>query len=120
MAEPNKPKRVGHVLTVGATKVGVIVSDVYDGNGSNIGNVVGVEKITGNNRPDTSNSSSDLLRSGQALRIRISYGEGARARRADILCDIDKAKTAISELPGKTFRNGTIRTAYFARRMRLG
>ncbi|HEY9711316.1 MAG TPA: hypothetical protein V6D48_24110 [Oculatellaceae cyanobacterium] len=103
---------------MGTTKVAVIVSDVYNNNGSSIGNTVGVEPVSDANKPDTSSTSSDLLRSGQALKIRVRYNDGAKPRTADVLCDIDKAKTAVAELVGKTFRNGTIRSAYFPRRAR--
>ena len=114
MAVTLRPPKQPHVLTVGATKVGVILSDVYAG----IETIVGVDKISPTNRPDTSSSAADLLKSGQALRIRIRYVAGTKARTADVLCDVDKAKTAVSELVGKTYRGGAIRSAYFARRAR--
>jgi hypothetical protein len=107
-------KRIPHVITVGTSKVGVILPDEYGA----IATTVGVTKVSGNNKPELSSSTPDLLKAGQALKIRISYSIGGKRRTSDVLCDIDKAKTAVTELVGKTFREATIITAYFPRRAR--
>ena len=107
-------KRVPHTITVGTTKVGIILPDEYAG----LGTVLGNDKLTTSNKPELSSSSSDLLKAGQALKIRVSFAIGTKRRTADLLCDIEKAKTAVTELVGKAFRGSTIKTAYFPRRAR--
>lgn len=104
-----------HTLTVGATKVGVILPDQYAG----LSSVLGIDKVTTGNKPDLSSSVRDLMRSGQALKIRVSYAVGTRRVTTDLLCAIDKAKTAVTELVGKTIRGSTIKTAYFPQRARF-
>lgn len=117
MPTPRKP----HTILVGATKVAVLLPDVYQ----SIGAIVGVDAVADGaaSGADTSASPSDLLKSGQALRIRIRYtgGVGTPSKTSDVLCDIDKAKTAVTDLVGKTFKTGgLIKSAYFPRRARLG
>lgn len=110
-----------HTVMVGATKVAVLLPDIYE----NIKTIVGVDPIAPGtpSGADTTASSADLMKSGQALKIRIRYtgGTNPAGKTSDILCDIDKAKTAIGELVGATFKTGaTIKSAYFPRRARLG
>jgi hypothetical protein len=107
-------KRVPHTITVGAAKVGVILPDEYGG----LGTILGVDKLTTSNKPELSSTSNDLVRSGQALKIKVSFAIGTKRRTAYLLCDIDKVKTAVTELVGKSFRGSTIKTAYFPRRAR--
>ncbi len=102
------------MITVGTTKVGIILPDTYRG----LETILGVTKLTTANKPELSSTSSDLMRSGQALKIRVTYAVGTKRQETDLLCDIDKAKTAVTELVGKTFRGTTIKTAYFPRRAR--
>lgn len=109
-----------HTIMAGATKVAVILPDIYQ----EIGSTVGIDQPTGTagSGADTSARPADLLKSGQALKIRVRYlaTGSAFGKTSDVLCDIDKAKTAVAELMGKTFKGGTIKSAYFARRARLG
>jgi len=103
-----------HVMTVGAVKIGVKLPDVYDG----IASAVGIRQDTGD-PPDIVMGANDLVRNGQAIRIRISYPSGTRAKYGTVLCAIDEAKTAVGNLIGKTYRGGTIKTAGFPTRRRL-
>jgi hypothetical protein len=107
-------KRIPHTITVGTSKVGVILPDEYGG----LGTVLGVDKLTTSNKPELSSTSNDLVKSGQALKIKVSYAVGTKKKVATLLCDVDKVKTALVELVGKPFRGATIKTAYFPRRAR--
>jgi hypothetical protein len=104
-----------HTITVGTTKVGLILPDQYSG----LSSVLGIDKVTTGNKPELSSSPSELMRSGQAIKIRVSFAVGTKRRTSDLLCSIDKAKTAVTELVGKSFRGTVIKTAYFKRQARF-
>lgn len=110
------PDKVLHYLTIDSKKYGVILPDTY----ANIDTVVGVSKGSATTEVDYSTSSNELLRNGNAVKIKVRYPDGAKVRTATILCDISKAKSAPAGLVGKTFRTGAIKSAYFPRRARLG
>lgn len=112
--------RALHTITVNAAKVGVILPDTYEANGSQIGTDTGVEKASATNKPEMVYKSSELLRAGQAIRVRVRWSDAAsKIRTANILCDVEKAATVCGDLVGKGFRGGTIKTAYFPRRARF-
>jgi hypothetical protein len=115
-----RPKLVPHQVLVGATQIGVLVPDVYEGNGSNIADVVGVQKVAAGSSPDASSTVANLQRKGQALKMKVRYQSGTSVKTATIICDVNKAATASVQLVGKTFRGGEIKSAYFPRRARLG
>ncbi len=110
--------RAIHWITTGsgAEKAGFVTSDVY----SEIGAVLGVTKLADADTADM-NSVSNLIRYGKMMRLRVRYedADGDMAS-ATVLCDIDKAPTAIAGLRGKSFKGGTIRSANIIRRRRLG
>ena len=108
-------KRVPHVITSGTTKIGVILADEYGG----LGTILGIEKTTSSNKPEVSAEVGNLLRYGQALRIRVTYNVGTKVKTSQLLCATDKAKTAVVELVGKTFRTSTIKSAGFKRKVRF-
>ena len=113
------PKLRPHFVLVGATKVGVVLPDVYEGNGSNIAGIVGVQKVTDTEQPDAASSVGNLIKKAQALRIRIRYVSGTKVKTANLICDIQKATSATVALVGKTFKGGEIKSAYFPRRARV-
>lgn len=117
MATTKSLEREAHIVGSGSDAVIIALPDVY----SNISGAVGVSKLTGD-KPDGATGSTVSLakRSGLVVPIRISYLEGTKRRYTTIICSLDKVKTAISELPGKTYNTFKIKTAYFPRRMRLG
>lgn len=109
--------RVPHKVVVGTTSVGVYLLDEY----SSIGPLVGVTKVSDTDIPAISGTVSDLVRRGAIARLKIGYeGTGGRRKYAHIICDLDKVKTAVSTLPGKSFKSGTIKSAFFGQRRRLG
>lgn len=111
------PAKVPHKIMVGTTGVGVYLSDVYD----SIGATVGVSKVSDTDLPAINASVTDLVRRGSVARIRIGYESTAGRRKyANIVCDLEKVKTAISALAGKTYKTGTIKSAFFGQRRRLG
>lgn len=110
-------KRVPHLVGSGANAVVVSLPDVY----GQIASTVGVKKLESDPPEDASGGEvSDLMRGGQALKIRISYKVGTKRKTSDILCAVDKIKTAMPALPSKNFNGGDIIRAYFPRRRRLG
>lgn len=119
---PSRLPRASHIVRVGTKDVVVKLPDVYSANGSDIGTYVGVTKVTGSVSADTSNGRvSNLLLDAQIARIRISYRNAAgKYRTADIICDLDKYKSAIGTLPGKNYRGSKIIDAFIGRRRRLG
>ncbi|MBC1236185.1 hypothetical protein [Nostoc sp. 2RC] len=117
MATTKTLEREAHIVGSGSDAVVISLPDVY----SNIESVVGVKKLTGD-KPDGATGSTVSLakKSGLVVPIRISYIEGTKRRYTTIICALDKVKTAVAELPGKTYNTFKIKTAYFPRRMRLG
>lgn len=109
-------RRLPHKITIGTTSVGVYLLDEYAG----IGTIVGVTKVTDTNLPELSADVSDLVRRGAVARLKIAYESSGKRKYARILCDLDKLKTAVSALPGKSFKTGTITSAYFPQQRRLG
>jgi hypothetical protein len=109
--------RVTHTLKVGTSVVAVKLPEVYD----NILADVGLAKPAIVPADASHGSISALLRDAQIARIRVSYRNGAgKYRTADIVCDLEKYKTALGTLPGKTYRGFKIIDAFIARRRRLG
>lgn len=106
-----------HWISVGANnaKIGFVSEDIY----SDIGPVVGVTKLGNADSVDAVSRVGDMLRAGQALRIAIRYEEEGEMKRSVILCDVDKAPSAIAGLRNKSFSGGTIKSASFPRRRRL-
>lgn len=106
-----------HFITVGANnaKIGFVTVDGY----SDIGPVVGVSKLGNADSVDAVSRVGDMLRAGQALRIAVRYKEGTEIKRSVVLCDVDKAPSAIAGLRGKGFSGGTILSASFPRRRRF-
>jgi hypothetical protein len=115
-----RPPLKPHIIDVGAVKLGIVLPDQYKG----IGALLGIEKdAPGGTPPDGSTSPSEAMRRGQAVRIRISYlgsvGSTSRRKTATLLCAIEKAKTACTQLVGKQFLDThMILSAYFPRRAR--
>lgn len=112
-----------HVITVGATKIVIKAPDIYE----DIGTIVGVNKVTAGTASgaDASSRASELLRSGQAVKVRVRYGvavvpgtPAGPTKTADIICDVEKAPTVVNDLLGKSFKGATIRSAVFPRRAR--
>lgn len=115
-----QPKPTPHYVTVGTTRIGVVLPDYYEGNGSNIATIVGVNKVTDATPAQASSTVGNLIKKAQALHIKVRYSAGTKIKTATLLCDISKAATATIALVGKTFRGGEIKSAYFPRRARLG
>lgn len=111
------PKTKPHTITVGTQKVVVYLADIYE----NIGPVIGVAKLADDAEIDFDAEINDLIKRGQAVRVRVGYGaEGAaRLKYAYVVCDIDNAKN-VGKMIGKQFKNAEVQTVGFRRRRRLG
>lgn len=105
-----------HWIQVGTAKVGFLAQDNY----SDIGPVVGVAKLADADRVDAVSTVGNLFKSGQAVRLKVRFRVGTQYNVGSIVCDIDKAPSAIGGLIGKTYRGGEITSASIPRRRRLG
>lgn len=112
------PKTIPHTITVGTQKVVVYLADVYQA----IGSVIGVDKLADNAEINSDAEINDLIKRGQAIRIRVGYGAGtagSKLKYAYVACDIDNAKN-MGKLIGKPFKGSQIQTVGIRRRKRLG
>jgi hypothetical protein len=108
-----------HWIQAGAgnAKIGFSAPDVY----SDIGSVVGVTKLGNADTVDSLGRVGDMIRQGQVMRLRIRYEDtDGEMASAFIICDLDKAPSAIAALRNKSFQGGTIKSANIMRRRRLG
>lgn len=112
--------RAAHVVNIGAAKVAVMLPDEYEANGSAISSVVGVTKVTATTTIDITVSVRALMQAGQVAKLRIAFKVNGRRKTADIICDLDKSKTAITSLKGKNFRGHPIISAYIPTHVRFG
>jgi hypothetical protein len=111
--------RATHFILSGAnnsSKTGFTTTDQYD----SIGPDVGISKLAANDRVDTSNDVSNLIKQGLMIRLRVRYQEGNEHKTAFILCSISKVSSAITGIRGKAFKGGTITSASIMRRRRRG
>jgi hypothetical protein len=118
-------QKVYHKFTMGTQQFAVKLADVYEGNGSNIGTAVGLDRVTTGNELDddvTEISISDGLKNGKLARLRLSIKNGTTGRvtSARIVCPIDKIARAKGNLLDKTYLNRNITSAGIPRRRRLG
>lgn len=107
---------VAHVVGSGASAIILELPDNYSG----VASLVGVQKLTGD-PPDgaTGTDIADALHNGLIAKIRISYLENGKRKTGNLICSIDKLKSAIKALRGKTFGGHTIKSAYFPSRRRF-
>jgi hypothetical protein len=112
----NPMARLTHFIQSGAAKVGFITEDNY----SDIGSTLGIAKLASADLVDAFSTVGNLLKSGQALRLRIRYKEGTKVKSASVICDIDKAAGAVAAIRGKNYSGGVILSASIPRRRRLG
>lgn len=110
--------RKTHWIAVGAAKVGFVSEDHY----SSIGPTVGVTVLADADKIDALSTVGNLFRTGQAIRLKVRYKtEDDEIKTSSIVCDIDKAASAIPALRGMAFKEGsTIQSASIPRRRRLG
>ena len=107
--------RSTHFIQAGAAKIGFITEDNY----TEIGPTLGVSKLAGTDTVDAVSTIGNLLKMGQALRLRIRYKEGSKVKSSLVVCDIDKAPSAIVGIRGKGYGGGIILSASIPRRRRL-
>ena len=110
------PTNVVNWVQVGTAKVGFRSPDNY----SSIGAVVGVTKLASGDKVDALSRVGDLIAQGQAMRLRIRYGSGGTTKSAYVICDLDKAPSAVAGLVGVAYKSGTIKSANIMRRRRRG
>ena len=111
-----RPALKMHIITLdNGNSASVLLPDVYAG----ISGDVGITARTGSVSASPRTSVKALLMGGLAAKMNVSYMVGTRRRVARILCAADKLDSAPGSLPGKSFRESEIKTAYFPSRQRL-
>ncbi|WP_157072168.1 hypothetical protein [Picosynechococcus sp. PCC 73109] len=109
-----------HVVQLDGENAKIWLPDVYDG----IGSAVGITEITPEQAADITNSMgvSEGLKDGQLVRLRLTVRDATtgRSKSARVLCSVTEVRTAISRLPGLTYRGNAVRSAGVPRRRRLG
>lgn len=108
--------KVTHWIQVGTAKIGFLAQDNY----SSIGPVVGITKLAAGDHVDAMSTVGNLFKSGTALRMKIRYKAGSSTKTASIVCDINKAASAVGGLIGTSYKGGTVSSASLPRRRRLG
>ena len=85
-----------------------------------IGPIVGITALTGAAPPGSfSETSVAGVRKGLLGSVKISYKVGTKTKQTRLLCSLEKLDTCVTELPGKAYGGGIIRSARFAVRRRL-
>lgn len=103
-----------HLVEIDGVTSSMRLADVYDATGSNIGTVLNISVPTDQaNLPDNTRplEMSSALRNGLLVRLNIRYttaADGGKAKYARIICPIDRAYVAITQLEGKSYRGGTV------------
>ena len=103
-----------HLININGVKSSIQLSDVYDTTDSNIGSVIGIERISSDSDvPDNTRpiELGSALRNGLVIQLNIRYSSttaGGKAKYGKIICPIDKAYIGVTKLEGKTYRGGTV------------
>lgn len=105
-----------HWVANGAAKIGFLAPDVYGA----IGPELGVTKLGNADKVDALVDIGDAIKQGTVMRLRVRYKVGNVTKSSTVICDIDKAPSAIASLRGKSFKGGEIKSANIMRRRRLG
>ena len=109
--------RKTHYVLSGTAKIAFVTEDNY----AIIGAATGVFLLAPNEAVDAVSTVGNLFRYGQAMRLVVRYKNNAgKVKTARIICDIDKAPTAIAALRNQSFKGGTIQSVAIPRRRRLG
>ncbi|MDM9582316.1 hypothetical protein [Nostoc sp. GT001] len=106
-----------HVIGTGENRVLLVLPDVYDGIGTNLG----VVKLVGD--PPAGVPSTTVGRAiaeGLIRKIKVSYMDGTKRKTATLVVAGDKAGQARATLTGKTYRTKLIKTAYYPTSITLG
>jgi hypothetical protein len=108
---------VPHLVGTGPDAIVLVLPDVYAG----IGAALGVVELTGDPPAGaTATTVGNAIKAGLIRKIRITYLDGTKRKRADLVVSLEKSRTAAGALTGSTFRSFKIRTAYYPTRIRLG
>ena len=117
------PKLANYVVTLtGGNKATVRLPAFLNDANTNVLSSLGIDVATAANSSNVPGpfDLSDILKSGQLVRIAITYGTTTARKKASLVCDLNNLATALSNLPGKQYKGQTILTAYMPRRVRLG
>lgn len=113
-----------HLITIDGITNSIILSDVYEDNGSNIGSTIGIEKVNANSSVPDKTRPIDIasaLKNGLLIRLNLRYNDPAnsgRTKSGRIVCPIDKGYEAVTNLKGKQYRGGTIQSVSVPQRVR--
>lgn len=77
----------------------------------------GVDTVTDADKDEPCVSVAELLGSGAAIGVTVSYMDGTKRKSSRLLVARSKLETALEELPGKTINGGVIKSARVSRRL---
>ena len=118
---------VPHKLEINNKTYYAKLPDVYD-NGAdyNIGSALGISRLGDTEEIDATADTIEIgdgIKTGKLMRIRISYQDATdnnKSKSSQVVCPVDKAKTAITAVLSKTYKASNIKSAGIPRRRRLG
>lgn len=112
-AVPTKP----YLIPLSGGGTGVIKTTVVS---DAVATALGLTPIAPNTAPNGSKQTvRNLMSSGNAARIKVSYLDGTKRRTKNLLCAAEKLDTACAALYGQSIADGqTILSAYFPARVR--
>lgn len=115
-----------HKITINGRVASIVLADVYDTTNSNIGDVLGIEKLGENETLppgtfpiDIGNGLKNGLLARLAIRRTVTTNGVTRSRTSRIVCPIDKAPEAISGLVGKQYNGSRVQSVSIPQRRRL-
>lgn len=121
------PALVPHKIVINSKDYYIKLPDFYDdGDNSNIGSAMSITKLTADDEIGADEDTiqvGDSIKTGKLLRLRLTYKDsenGNVSRSAQVICPVDKAKSAITAVLTKKYRGGNITAAGVPRRRRLG
>jgi hypothetical protein len=101
--------KVLHILTIGATKIGIQEPDRYTA----IADIVGIKKATATDVADEPGTISQLKQYARLITFNARCSDGKTHK---VQCAMEKASSAAGSLPGKAFGAVTIKKVSIARK----
>ena len=114
-----------HLVEIDGVTSSVKLADVYNATGSDIGGVIGISRINNDTNVPANTRPLDLnsaIANGLMVRLNLRYsstGGTGRTKYGKIVCPIDKAYTAVTQLEGRQYRGGTVTNVSVPQRARF-
>ena len=114
-----------HLITIDGVTNSIILSDYYEGNGSNIGPSIGIQRVAENGNVPAKTRPIEIgaaLKNGLLLRLNIRYTSPTnnnKTKTGRIVCPIDKGYEAVVKLKGKQYRGGVVQSVSVPQKVRF-